>query len=415
MATEPRNKVHGALTFDPATRGRLRLDGVLGLAGCPSGYVRLLGESQETFYTLERCFEKSRKGSVIGPPGFGVSTWSVGEVFTNVHFSADEEIAFDRMMFELEDLASWLGRSGISADGMQSVDGTLVMQIEQRWLRRDAVATDFGELDIMHNLGQRNRLPRELTLWQSFGIRIELSTLVPKPELLDIASDLQDLVSMGIDRPSAYTKVVFSHPDAVEDADDPQSERVEIGHFGRWIVKDGAYEAPPTDVAFSYADIGNGPGLRSWLALAAEHRSTLARIMAVRRPTGMYSEERLLNAVAAAEGLHRDLTNNSKETLKARLVQLAQLAGPRFEAAVGDVDMWSEFLKEERHEHAHNRSQRPAANVDHYRQMADSVYWLIVLCLLSQIPTARPAIERAVRSPGFDDMAATVTAMIGRL
>ncbi|TCC30684.1 hypothetical protein [Kribbella speibonae] len=415
LATEPERKVHGALTYDSATIGRLRLDGVLGLTRRPSGYVRLLGQSQERAYTLERCFEKSRKGSVFGPAGPGTSIWSVGEVFTNVHFSADEDLVFDRMMFELEDLASWLGRSGISTDGMEAVDGALVAQIEHRWLRRDALATDFGELEIVHNLGQRNYLPRELTLWQSFGMRIKLSSTVPKSELLDIASDLQDIVSIGIDRPSAYTQVQFSHPDAVQDPDDPQAERVDIEHYGRWIVKEGAYDRPPADVAFSYADIGDAPGLRAWLALAADHRSTLARIMAARRPTGMYSEDRLLNAVAAAEGLHRDLTGNRAEVLKARLIQLAQLAGPRFEAAVVDVDKWSEFLKEERHGHAHNRSQRPSSNVDHYRQMADSVYWLIVLCMLSQIPTAWAAIEHAERSSGFEAMADAIGEIMARL
>jgi hypothetical protein len=244
---------------------------------------------------------------------------------------------------------------------------------------------------------------------------IKLRRLVSKAELMEIASDIQDLVSMGIDRPSAYTKVQFSRPDVVQDLGDPKSEQVPIDHFGRWIVTEGAYDRPPTDIAFSYVDIGGGPGLRSWLSLAAEHRSTLARIMAVRRPTGMYSEDRLLNAVAAAEGLHRDLTSLPKDTeLKARLIQLAQLAGSGFEAAVADVDKWSEFLKEERHEHAHNRSQRPSSNVDHYWHMADSVYWLIVLCLLSQIPTARPAIERVESSSGFEFMATSVSEIVTR-
>lgn len=207
-------------------------------------------------------------------------------------------------------------------------------------------------------------------MWQSFSLRIKLRSAAPKAELLEIASDLQDLVSIGIDRPSAYTKVQFSHPEVVQVSDNPQPQRIEVGHFGRWIVKDGAYDRPPMDLAFSYADLGGGPGLLAWLTLAADHRSTLARIMAARRPKGMYSEDRLLNAVAAAEGLHRVLTglpNDPKETtLKVRLVHLAQLAGHRFEAAVIDVDKWSEFLKEERHEHAHNRSQRPASNVDRY-------------------------------------------------
>ncbi|WP_134119707.1 hypothetical protein [Kribbella kalugense] len=417
LATEPENEVHGALTFDPDSRGRLRLDGVLGLTGRPAGYVRLLGKSQEHAYTLERCFETNRKGAaVLAPAGLGVSTWSVGEVYTNVHFSADEEIAFDRMMIELEDLASWLGRNGITSDGAQHVDGVWVATIEGKWLGRETVKTDFGDLDITHNLGQRSHVPRELTLWQSFGMLIKLSSVVPKAELLEIASDIQDLVSMGIDRPSAYTKVQFSHPDVVQDLGDSKSERVSIDHFGRWIVTEGAYDLPPTDIAFSYVDIGGGPGLRSWFSLAADHRSTLARIMAVRRPTGMYSEDRLLNAVAAAEGLHRDLTDLPGRTpLKARLIHLAQLAGPRFEAGLASVDKWSEFLTEERHEHAHNRSQRPSSNVDHYRHMADSVYWLIVLCLLSQIPTARPAIERVEGSSGFEIMTASVSEIVARL
>lgn len=74
--------------------------------------------------------------------------------FSLMSISPQTRSVFDQMLLELEDLGSWLRRSGISTDGMQLVDGALASQIEHRWLRRDTVETDFGELDIMHNLGQ---------------------------------------------------------------------------------------------------------------------------------------------------------------------------------------------------------------------------------------------------------------------
>jgi hypothetical protein len=47
--------------------------------------------------------------------------------------------------------------------------------------------------------------------------------------------------------------------------------------------------------------------------------------------------------------------------------------------------------------------------------MANSVYWLSLLCFLSQIPKAGPAIERATNSQGFRWMVQEIGEIIPRL
>lgn len=409
---DPENKVHGSLVFDPETGGRLRLDGLLGIDGRSDGHERILGQSQASGgYTLERCLETSRKGSISSSPT-GVSEWHVGEVFTNIHFSESEDLEFDTILVDLEDMSSWLGRNGIAGAGLQPVDGTWKATIEGVKQEDDTFATDFGELTIYHWLGERNQLPREFSIWQAHGVKIKTPGLVSKDELLEIASDVQDIVSMGIGRLSAYSRVRFGHPHIVRQTPAGTPYRIDVEHFANWRIKTGEYTEPPRRIVFSYEDIGSSAGLRTWLSIASQHRKVLGRLMGTRELKGMYSEDRLFNAVAAAEGLHRELTglpdNRNETTLQVRLIHLAQLAGQEFETAVVNVEKWSEFLKEERHEHAHNRNQRPSSNVDYYWHMANSAYWVVVLCLLRQIPAAGPAIAQATNSQSFRFMAEEV-------
>jgi hypothetical protein len=408
LPDEPEKKVPGALIFDPETGGRLRLDGMLGANRSPEGYWRILGQSQAIASTLEHCFVTER--GALG----GTSTWSVGEVYTQVHFTEGEDVKFDMALVELEDMSSWLNVNGTAASTQQRSDGTWTTNVEGRWLPKQTISTDFGEIAIQQALDEKSMLPRAIALPQAYMCHLTTSGLTPKAEFLELVSDIQDLVSMGIDRTSAYTRIRFRHPDALNH----RQNRIDIEYFATWRVSPGQHEKPPRELIFSFDDIGGSAGLSSWLFLAAQYRTTLARTMAVREP-GMYSEDRLLNAVAAAEGLHKELTGlpNKRDemSLKVRLIQLAQLAGPAFEAAVVDVEKWSEFLKAERNDHAHNLKQRPSSYIDDYWHMANSAYWLVVLCLLSEIPTAGPAITRATNSQGFGWMAQEVGEIIPRL
>ncbi|MDX6236492.1 MAG: hypothetical protein QOG10_1307 [Kribbellaceae bacterium] len=405
LASDPDNKVHGALTFDPDSGGRLRLDGILGGPQLKDedDNQRILGETNGTGYTLNHCQELNRNLHIGTEPRSGVSTWSVGEIYQNVWFGPEDDLSFDALSADLEDMTSWIDESGITSSGLQRDGGALGENVKAVLLNPCQRETDIGTITITHSIGASNSLPRDYTVQQTRGFRINTDGLTSKEDLLEIASDIQDIVSIGINRLSAFIKVQFGHPEGVRAIGD-ETSRVAIDFYTRWRVTAGAHAEPPKSIAFTYKDIGGLDGLADWLALAAQHRKVLGRIMATRQPGGMFSEDRLLNCVAAAEGLYRALVDPPRKeepSLHTMLIHLTQLAGPQFEEAVIDPVLWSEFLKEERNEISHNFNRRPSSNVDHYWHMADSVYWMIILCLLSQMPTAQPAIDRTIYSQPF--------------
>lgn len=66
-------------------------------------------------------------------------------------------------------------------------------------------------------------------------------------------------------------------------------------------------------MAFTFTELGEMDGVAKWLKVAAKYRSMLGQVMNTRYERRMFVEDRLLDRVAALEGLHRAWKRTGKK------------------------------------------------------------------------------------------------------
>lgn len=154
-------------------------------------------------------------------------------------------------------------------------------------------------------------------------------------------------------------------------------------------------------MAFTFDELGGMDGVASWLAVASKYRSMLSHVMNTKYERRMFIQDRLLDRVAALEGLHR-AWKVSRRSLLTRLEELANLAGPPFEELVGDVRDWCRRAKDERNNVAHHKGRSVHQSGGDVLFTAESAYWLFVLCMLRLMPAPPAVFDHIIRCSQFE-------------
>jgi len=152
---------------------------------------------------------------------------------------------------------------------------------------------------------------------------------------------------------------------------------------------------------FTFDDIGGIESVGRWLAVAADYRTELSRVMATRYREGMVLEDRIMNASAALDSFDKHRRANGKWVKYAKRVRhCVDLAGqPFLDLIVIDPDQWVERVVTTRDDLAHHREQfRTDGSVgDHL--LAEQLFWLFVICLLRLTDAQDAAYERISKHP----------------
>jgi len=410
----PDTKIHGTLRIDEVGRAELALIGAVdsplsaGEARTEGGettvtftedsmmrsgvYARILGETQNHAWTLDKCMETSRRGRMFG--GFSTQKIVADIVIRGAHFAKDEELAFSSIFVEMEGLAYWTMKTGIrevdrlrerSEDDYEQLGFTVSLERlpTEVIFERDGVTTALGQSYAIS--GDR---VTERVIKQDFNFAVTSDRLRPLRDLLDDAGALQDLVSIGTDRVAAFKGVTFHHPDCVRKVRE-QTYHEPLDLYARWQAR----AEPPkrqlfeSDMAFSMPQLSS-EGLERWLEGATKHRSVLNRVMATRYSKTMYVSDKMFNCAAALEAYDRVRVNKADYVERVRYC--ASLAGAPFSWIVSDnVEPWVLAFKTARNDVAHHNARVSESPMRH-SVLAESGYWLIVLCLLrdAQAPQA---------------------------
>ena len=415
----PAEKVPGTLTVDEDGRLRLALIGALdshlsaGEAVTEGGtttvsftersmeragvYPRILGHAGNDAFTLEDCFQTRRSSSFFG--GMQFQHILVAQVLKGVWFEPGEALEFSKIYAWMDGLAYWVLESGLeesveftkAEDGLEHHSAT-TLRIASLPLKtcggQDGATISLGQT---YGVAGDSIVERRLT--QDFYFSVSFDRKQPLTTLLDHLSDLQDLVSIGTGNAAAFSAISLRHPDIVRNGEG-KSYDMPIDMLANWQLKSvGSRKLMHHEMFFSLPDLGGIDGVEQWLAISAKHRSSLGRVMATKYSPEMIVSDRVLNCAAALEAYDRN-EHGDKVTFATRIERSTNKAGEIFERLVGDVEAWIAALKKARNDVAHHKT-TIGASTEHYF-LADSAYWLFVLCILSDA-SAPPAL--------FDHMA----------
>lgn len=410
----PDKKVSGTLAVDDKGKAELRLIGALrpyldaGESETNDGvttvsfteesmaksgiYPRILGHAGQESFTLDDCLQVHRSGGIFG--GLETERVIANQVFRGAIFDAGEPLEFHRINVSMDWLAYWVVKSAIQetvqfkGSEEEGYDKHLKTTLTIAPLDSESCAgVDGSTVTLGQTYGIAGDAIRERSLTQDFYFSVQVPEVRPLSEVLELASDLQNLVSVGTGRNAAFSSIDLRHPDLTQKIGD-KSREVPVEMFAQWHLVSGAVKTLLThEMYFTLDHLGGLQGVERWLPIAARHRSALNRVAATRYMSDMFVSDRLINCAAALEAYDRE-KHQDDIYFADRLRRSAALAGAPFEDLVGDVEAWVKAVKQARNDVAHHNAAMTGGSTAHL-VLSGSAYWLFQLCLLRD--SAAPA------------------------
>lgn len=287
-------------------------------------------------------------------------------------------------------LGDWIGESGIASHfGSRGPDGRYDDKYQITFEpvpTRRVLPGDGSIVELRNTHGISGDKIRQKTIHQGFAIGVEYPTPVPLETLIDRASDVQDIVSIGTGHPAAYRSVSLQHYDLMTN---PRIGRArgEVNFYVQWrnSPAQGESELQPIDTPFSFADLGGVRGLEAWMRVSIANNQTLRRVMATRYAVEMFASDRLFSVAASLERYDKQrnphFTTKPEINFVERIKRCAAHAGAPFQTIVDDVDNWAEQLKGYRNDVGHEKPVMTSPILPHHFYWL-SAYWLYVMCLL---------------------------------
>ncbi|MEU0103777.1 HEPN domain-containing protein [Streptomyces sp. NPDC006251] len=365
-------------------------------------YPRIHGLIGTIAYTLEDCFQKRSARNLMG--GIPTEVVHVNQVFKNVYYEEDEETVASGISFVPRHLSYWVRKGGLASSiraphERQEQESEAEPHISVHGYEvpsDDVTLTDGAELHLRQRLTLSGDGITSKEIKQLYYYRYDAPGLRHMNDLLEVASDLQDLVSVATNRTAQFDEVAFYHPEIKLIPEKEDSALKPIEFIARWNAAVNTPEKVPNSLVFGYEEFGGMNGVASWLAVAAKHRISLGRVMATRYSKSMPVSDRLLNRAASLESFDR-VRNGDSIDFGARMARCANYAGGEFMEMVKNRRKWSKMVKEDRDDIAHNlgRSRETAEQIF----LADSLYWLFILCLLKEAKAPRE-VFRSIKKYG---------------
>ena len=319
-------------------------------------------------------------------------------------------MTFTSVSVQLDNLVSWVGRSGLSVDRLPAEPEKLAgIRLAYESVPSIETETDDGSLAVAFPWRcQLNPLDESMVEQRC---AIEYRFLAPQPlsKIIRVCSSLRNLVTICAHTPSDILDTKLTHADV---------DRA-IDLYTKWIVA-RAQQKQKEDalirrsrMALTFDDIGGLEGIRSWLKLANRYSVVVSLLVSHWYVPPLYQEQRYFNAFVAAETLIRirkkeKHVNPRKEkfTLKKGLQELAGEVDAVFAPLVGDLTAWVQEVVRTRNNIVVHPGLR--GNSDGYRLylLSESIYLLVVLTLLRDCSVAIDSLKNIQNHEHFKWLAA---------
>jgi hypothetical protein len=365
-------------------------------------------------YTLIDCFRLSAINIIT--PMYAREVVRANSVLKGVHLEGDGPIDAEGFTIYVDYLAHWMSSGGFEEDldGKRGEGLTKTLRITEKPVETFTLANGMNA-NISHSIGWDGDSIENRILLQDFRFSARSGSLVKLQDLLDIASDFQDLVSIGTGRVAEYRRVLLRRADVRHlSAETDLGEKV-LEFFAPWTVRDDAKAKRlwPHEMYFSYGDLGGVLGVEAWLNTVAEYRSLLSKVMGTRYSRTMYPSDRLLNRAATLEAFDKAETGYSGSNFKTRITRCGLLAGVEFEGLVGsDVCEWAKAVKFERDDIAHHLGRHIESASPDLLFLAESLYWAFILCMLRKMNAPQAVFTRIFKNQNMEFLATKIKAAV---
>ena len=414
-------EIPGTLTYSPDTGSELHLIGALFTARGSARttkdgiYERVHGIAAGKEFTLEDCYQK--KYSSFSAAGSTTEIVRVQQVYEGVRVTEEGGPNADRATIDMRYLTHWVGRRGISENHFfESTDPGKVVASLEALRQPDLTLTLLNGTTVTfrHRVGSSGTKGLERSLNERYVCIFNFPEQISTPLAMEQVSDLQDLISIATGRFAEFDKVTFSHPQNKEESADDTSEVPFVFH-AEWTVRDKSKKPGilhRAQMHFTFDDMGGEAGVKGWLECASRHRSTLDRVMASRYRDGLFASDRLFHRVAAIEAFGRNRIGHKNVKLPGALKHCHELAGDTFEALVGDAVQWATVVKSNRDDIGHHYDRRPDQGGSAQYFLAESSYWLFVLCMLRDAGAPEGVFNRIKESSDWAWLSPKVKAIV---
>jgi hypothetical protein len=363
------------------------------------------GQAKKTAYTLLSGISLQRRSEMEGD--YEYERVRVERVLESEGWFTDgDDLRFDEARVDMRHLTAWVNHTGLDLDlpDHRSEDRDLFASLTARSLPRMTVGYGDGIVSLGQRLSTAGDRLHSVTVEQRWILVVSYPFSQPINFLADIASDVQDLVSIAAGKTADFESVRFTHPDLplLSAAGTPiGSLRADVNYYARWTNR-----SEPTapvgryDLYFTFDDFGGIEGLGRWLQVAATFRTELARVMATRYSSSMYLEDRLMNVCAALESYDRIRRNETSHsvTYVDRIRECTNFAGEPFDdLIVGDGVAWATKVKDLRHDLAHHKDRFRTGTTSGDHVLKEQVYWLFVFCILRSAAAPDAAFQSIMR------------------
>ena len=397
LAHKPERKVAGRLTFKDTDGLELSLIGSLHdpeevlarqtgprinvtleeLFGSNSEPVRILGDTNNGVVTLENCLRKSGTFTLIGIPRVPQEVYYSEMALLGAQFEEGEPFVFNRVTLNIQNLEHWIGlpAASIELDYDETSNEIAQVRIIGTPRKKKTAKTSLGEIDLSFGSTLVGDQIVESAIKQKCALELRFPMSQTLKDILGLCTSLQDLVTIGTGVPVRINEISLMRTG--------EDRRIDfVSQLTGGAGQERNKSPHPSEMVFSFGGIGGLEGVARWLDVAEKYRIVIGALLSPQYRPPWYTEHRFFDAITATETLAR-IRRGGEHINRHKLKQLAHEAGTEFKSLVGDVERWIDLVWDARRDYLVHRGsredQRPPVHL-----YADSLYFLVVLCLLRE-------------------------------
>ena len=313
---------------------------------------------------------------------------------------------FSAVYLELRHLEHWIWKSGTRIDVKRDDPGGRISEIQVNYSPppKAVIPMDIGELELEYMYSFHPDPIMETTIAQRCSIGVKFGEPYPLEDAIKVGSSLQNLLTVGVHSPTSFNKVTLSHPDLLRTLPGGREVPELISMYAQFRGSNTPRQDKaihPTRMLFTFDDIGGLDGIAKWLVTSEKFRLVIDSLLSHWYLPAIYTDNRLLNTIIAAEAFERIRLQKRKINFKDALTSLIKLAGAPFRVIVDDIDTWSNEIVRARMNNLVHRGMGGDLEGQRMYVLSESLYFLVVLCLLKECGISEETLSKMQNHQGF--------------
>ena len=385
LAGQAGANVAGRLTFDFTNGAHLDLLGSLneldGLFDESERPVRIHGVAGGRKLTLVDC---ARTGESIQIPGIAREQYRPSLVLSGCHIDESQPMVFDGMRLVLQHLNNWIRKTGTVVDHQV---GPGQIQITHNPLQKESIPIEDGDLQLSFTQRFNPDPFHTTTLTQNAVLGVQFKEPQTLQRIFQTRTALRNLVTIGVGAPAFVNEAYLERSDFAHDVPGGNGTPIPIGLYSRGLegdIRGDVKTIHPMNMLFTFDDIGGLDGIANWINISARFKPVIDSLLSHWYLPKMYTDNRFLNIVIAAEALERIRLNRQKFNFKQGLQRLTEFAGDPFQSMVKDVETWVNEIVRVRTNNLVHRGLRGDIEDSRMYWLSESLYFLVVFCMLRE-------------------------------